>query len=91
MHKSAPLALCDFFPQIWQTHIGTVALNQFLFSVLALPPAFLTGQPNDIAGIFKQLKRAVHGVSGTRTSLTASKAIWRASVSPALSCRRIEA
>ena len=59
---SMTLALRNLLPQIRQPHIGTVAFNQSLLSVLARAPAFLAGQANDVAGIFEQLKRAVPGL-----------------------------
>jgi len=60
MHFAVTLALCNLFSQIREPHIGTIALNQFLFSVLARPSAFLTGQANYVAGIIAELKRATH-------------------------------
>ena len=34
VHESAPFAMRNFFSQTWQANIGTVALNQSLFSIL---------------------------------------------------------
>src|SRR5262249_23355173 len=66
MHFALTLALCDFLAQIPQTNIGTVAFNKCLGSILARASAFLTGQPNNFAGIFAKLKGAVHvAVSST--------------------------
>jgi len=55
MHSSTPLALCDFLAQVRQPHIGAVALNQILFSVLSSTPAFAARQANDLTGILAKL------------------------------------
>jgi hypothetical protein len=52
----ASLALCNFLPQIRQSHIGTVALNQNLLSVVARASAFGARQANDLVRIFVELK-----------------------------------
>src|SRR5262245_17453929 len=85
-------ALCNLLPQIRQPHIGTVALDQILFSILARASAFLTGQPYHVGWVFKQLQRAVHiAVSSTRStnvlaeSLRSPSLASRSSNAPAMS------
>jgi hypothetical protein len=55
VRESAPLALRNFLPQIRQPHIGAVALNQILFSVLARTPAFCARQAHNVAGIVAKM------------------------------------
>jgi hypothetical protein len=53
MHLALTPALCNFLAQIRQPKIGTVAFDQFLFSILAQTSAFLTGQANSINFCFR--------------------------------------
>jgi hypothetical protein len=43
-------AYCDLLPQIRQPNIGTVAINQSLFSILANPAAFGAGKAHYSGG-----------------------------------------
>src|SRR5262249_37754103 len=52
VHDACPVQSPDASPQ---PHIGPVALNQILLSILARTSAFLTGQTNQVAGVFGQL------------------------------------
>ena len=60
MPLTVAAAFCYLLPQIRQAGISAVALNQILFSVLPRASTFLTGEPNHVAWIFEQLKRAIH-------------------------------
>jgi hypothetical protein len=59
VHPAVP-ALCYLLAQIRQPNIGSVTLNQFLFSVLTGASAFRARQTDNFAGIFCKRKRASH-------------------------------
>lgn len=62
MHFPRPFALRDLLAQIGEPDIATVAFDQVCLPVLAGPPAFLAGEPDELAGMFGEGERAVHGV-----------------------------
>jgi hypothetical protein len=50
-------------------NVGSVAINQNLFSILAGTTAFRTRQANKLAGVFVQLKRANHVMEDFGTNI----------------------
>jgi hypothetical protein len=59
-------AVRNFLAQIRQPHIGSVTLNQILFSILSRASAFRTRQAYRVGWVFVELERAGHLVVKSR-------------------------
>jgi hypothetical protein len=56
MHLTVATAWFNFLTQVRQANIGSVTLNQILFSILSGASTFRAGQANNLAEVFVKLQ-----------------------------------
>ena len=64
MNRAAPIAPGDLVPQVRRRDVCAEPLVQCRFWVSPSAPTLLAGDPNEVAGMFAEGERAVHGVKG---------------------------
>ena len=62
MHRAAPIARGDLVAQVRQRDVCAEPLDQCRFRVSPSAPTLLAGGPNEVAGMFAEGERAVHGL-----------------------------